>query len=301
MSDLGRFILLYENFIEKDELWQEKRELSKAEAWIYMLVQANHTEKTVIVGQTAHKCKRGQFITSLDKLRKAFNWKSKNKVRRFLSLLQEGCTKIVSEPIQNATRITICSYSKYRPDRNANGTQTERERDPTNNIISNNIYIKGFSDFWKKYGEKGNFESASAQWSRLSKSDKEEIFERLEMYITNTPVKFRRYAENYLDPDKKYWRDKINGEKKFYSREQKRFGQWIHDLMHWIKYKSKEQRILHENYVMLPKPEKNFFHPSGVKVNGKLYHNLKSIDGYNFDYNYDREITEQISKFLENI
>ena len=298
-NDLGRFIFLYENFIEKDELWKEKRELSKAEAWIYILFQANHKEKMVIHGAKAHKCKRGQFITSLGELQKAFNWGSKNRVKRYLELLKD-LKKISTDPLPNSTRITICSYPKYRPERHANGTTAAHERIPTNNIISNNIYTKNFSTFWEKYGGKGNFETASIQWGLLSNDEKEEIFERLPQYIQNTPEKFRRYAENWIDPTKKHWRDKIEGEKSFHTKEQKKFGQWIHSLMLWIK-KQEEPMIKHKNYLILPKPEKNMFSASPVKIKSELYHKIKNMSGYVYNINNNREITPEVKEFLKSI
>lgn len=53
--------------------------------------------------------KRGQYLTSLSKLAKEFNWKSTYKVRTFLKKLEER-KKIKMEITKDYTLITILDY-----------------------------------------------------------------------------------------------------------------------------------------------------------------------------------------------
>ena len=69
-------------------LWKEKRVFSKAEAWIDILLIANHKDNKTLLGNELITVKRGSFITSEIKLMSRWNW-SKSKVRAFLSLLQD--------------------------------------------------------------------------------------------------------------------------------------------------------------------------------------------------------------------
>ena len=68
-------------------LFKEKRAFSKFEAWLYLLMNANHTDTKVLLGNQLIDVKKGSFITSEVKLMAEFSW-SKSKLRTFLSLLE---------------------------------------------------------------------------------------------------------------------------------------------------------------------------------------------------------------------
>lgn len=102
-------------------LWEEDRIFSKAEAWIDLLMLANHAPGEFVHKFKVFKCERGQLLRSMDKLRKRWGW-SKSTTSRFLRTLSEqGMIELKNETV--LTRITIVKYEHYQNSRNANDTQ----------------------------------------------------------------------------------------------------------------------------------------------------------------------------------
>lgn len=67
-----------------------------------------------------------------------------------------------------------------------------------------------FEKFWKLYDKKVERTKCERLWSKLSKADKQKIFERLPEYIQNTPDKqYRKNPSTYLNPREKRWLDEI--------------------------------------------------------------------------------------------
>ena len=121
-------------------LWDDKP-FSKGQAWIDLLLLANHGDKKVLLGNEIVEVKTGSFITSELKLMERWGW-SKTKVRSFLKLL-ESDGMIVKKSDRKKTVISIEKYSDYsvyetteRPPRDHKET-TERLREDTNNNDNN--------------------------------------------------------------------------------------------------------------------------------------------------------------------
>lgn len=134
-------------------LWIEKP-YSKFEAWIFLLIRANFKDAKINIGFELFDIKRGQFISSQEKLSEQFGW-SRNQVRSFIGLL-ENDKMIVSETTSKFTKITICNYDTYQSNLPANlqpinnDLTTTLQRLDTNKKDNNNkevIYNKDVSDF----------------------------------------------------------------------------------------------------------------------------------------------------------
>ena len=120
----GGYIKLYRK-IQGNFLWTERREFSKAEAWIDILMEANYSAKTATAGDGAVECGRGQSINSLDTWQRRWRWNSKTRVRRFLLMLQDsGMVRYENET--KTVRITVCNYDAYNSERNESETQTKQ-------------------------------------------------------------------------------------------------------------------------------------------------------------------------------
>ncbi len=65
-------------------LWDESKENSYAEAWLYLLLTAEYNKRDVEFAGESFELKEGQIITSLPELAKIFRWSVK-KVRTFLN------------------------------------------------------------------------------------------------------------------------------------------------------------------------------------------------------------------------
>jgi len=134
-------------------LWDDGHELTKAEAWIYLLMAANHSEepKKVVIKDKILMCGRGDSIRSLETLSKDWNW-NRSKVRRFLKVLEkENMIRHASETV--TSRISICNYDTYQVNKHESGTHLKRKRNAsethsTTNNNGNNENKKEGGDFF---------------------------------------------------------------------------------------------------------------------------------------------------------
>lgn len=127
--------------IMEHPFYKEKRKFSKFEAWIDMLLMANHKDNKFLLGNEFVTVQRGSFITSELKLMDRWGW-SKTKVRSFLDLL-ENDEMIIKISDNKKTTITIVNYNDYqdletteKPQENHEET-AERPRKDTNNNDNN--------------------------------------------------------------------------------------------------------------------------------------------------------------------
>ena len=106
----------------------------------------NHEDKKVLINGKLETIKRGQRITSLNKLAERWKW-SRKKVTNFLKLLEEDGMIIAKKEQGKYTTITIVNYNFYQDDnaqkeqpKNNRGTTEEQPRNINNNerIMINN-------------------------------------------------------------------------------------------------------------------------------------------------------------------
>jgi len=163
MNDNGYLPLSRSVF--KHDLWIEKREFSKFEAWVDLLQMASfdQEEKTKLVGLNILKWGRGQLPASVRFLQDRWQWKSTKRVFNFLQLLiNEKMIIVKKETGQNI--ITICKYDNYnsisktgKRQGNAKETAGKREGNETNKENKENkekndyIIPEGFDDRWNKF------------------------------------------------------------------------------------------------------------------------------------------------------
>ena len=109
MSSKG-YIRLHRQ-IQECWIWQGER-FSKGQAWVDMLMMANHKDVKIPLGEHIEVVKRGQFITSIAKLADKWMW-SFNTVKRFLNLL-ENDNMLTRKSDNRKTLITIINYDFYQ-------------------------------------------------------------------------------------------------------------------------------------------------------------------------------------------
>lgn len=124
--------------VKDHPFFQEKRQFSKFEAWLDLLMKANHQDNKVLLGNELIEVERGSFITSELKLMRTWGW-SKSKVRAFLTLLEVE-QMIEKESDNKKTTITICNYNVYqdletteRPLTDFKKTSKEHQKDTNKN------------------------------------------------------------------------------------------------------------------------------------------------------------------------
>lgn len=144
MSKIG-WIALYRK-IENHWLWDDKP-FSKGQAWIDLLLLANHDDNKFLLGNELISLKKGSFVTSEIKLMERWGW-GKGKTRAFLDLLQKD-NMIVKQADHRKTIINVVNYERFANfernnipptdyNRTANGPQTDTNNNDNN---YNNIYI----------------------------------------------------------------------------------------------------------------------------------------------------------------
>lgn len=137
--------------IQDHWLWEEKP-FSKAQAWIDMLLLANHDDNKFLLGNELVEVKCGSFITSEVKLMERWGW-GKSKTRAFLDLLQSD-EMIIKKSDRKKTTITIVNYKEFSSLETTDRPRTDRKQtnnrpiaDTNNNDNNENndnkyIYIK---------------------------------------------------------------------------------------------------------------------------------------------------------------
>ncbi|APM40505.1 hypothetical protein [Clostridium kluyveri] len=119
--------------IQYSWLWQEKP-FSKGQAWIDLLLSANHKDKKTLLGSELINVKRGSFITSQKKLMERWGWGTE-KTRRFLKLLAtEEMIKLSTD--KRKTMITVVNYEEYQ---NQNGLNEDISTSSADNQNDNGL------------------------------------------------------------------------------------------------------------------------------------------------------------------
>ncbi|HDY9777173.1 TPA: DnaD domain-containing protein [Staphylococcus aureus] len=121
--------------IQNHWLFKEKRTFSKFEAWIYLLMEANHSKAKVPIGNQIVTVERGQRLTLILTLSDLFNW-SRFKVKTFLDLLEsDGMLEV--KTTSKYTLITIVNYDFYQSEQGRN--QHQNDIKPTSKQHQSNI------------------------------------------------------------------------------------------------------------------------------------------------------------------
>lgn len=94
--------------------WQEKREFSKAEAWIDLIQSAQWKPGQVSVKGKIIVLKRGQTQGSLRYWQTRWNWGSPDKVKRYFTILQEQGMVIITQKTVTQV-VTLINYERYNP------------------------------------------------------------------------------------------------------------------------------------------------------------------------------------------
>jgi hypothetical protein len=108
-----------------NELWGDKP-FAKGQAWVDLLLLANHKDKNVLLGNKTEFVKRGSFITSELKLMERWGW-GRKKVKLFLNFLENE--KMIERDANNKrTAITIVNYAFYQDCDSQKEQQKDSER-----------------------------------------------------------------------------------------------------------------------------------------------------------------------------
>ena len=105
-----------------------KEPFSERTAWVWIIEEAAWKETSKRLGSTVVPVSRGQFIHSLRYLGEAWGGWGKDRVSRFLHMLQKAGMVRVESATASATaerRITVCNYDKYQISTDSGETENE--------------------------------------------------------------------------------------------------------------------------------------------------------------------------------
>lgn len=133
MRDLRRkgWIRLYRK-IEDNSMWLNEP-FTRGQAWVDLLLLANHQDGYIRVAGERIKIKRGQVGWSKKSLAERWRW-SRGKVQRFLGELSKMEHQIEQQILVHTTVITIINYDKYQKNGATDGHQIEQQTDTNNNV-----------------------------------------------------------------------------------------------------------------------------------------------------------------------
>ncbi|MBI6020029.1 hypothetical protein H8J79_04170 [Clostridium perfringens] len=110
--------------IQNHWLWEDKP-FSRGQAFIDLLLMANHKDNKILFNGELIELKRGSRITSLRQLSDAWGW-STTKVKKFLELLEKE-NMITVKSDNKKTLVTIENYGIYQDVGNAEETQEKQQ------------------------------------------------------------------------------------------------------------------------------------------------------------------------------
>lgn len=110
-------------------IWKEEEPFSKGQAWVDLLMMANHKDKKTFFDGYLIVVKKGQFISSIAKLSSRWKWDRK-KVSKFLDLL-ENDEMVTTKRTTHGTTITIVNWDFYQLDGTTDGTTNGTTTTPT--------------------------------------------------------------------------------------------------------------------------------------------------------------------------
>lgn len=206
------YIKLHRSIMD-NEIWT-KQTFTWGQAWIDLIMLANHKDTSVWIRGIEVKIKRGQCAWSILNLSRRWLW-SRNKTRRFLSWLKMN-HQIEQQNNNITTLISIVNYDRYQSNedikkdtrrttkRTPNEPQTINEKNEKNinNIYS--LYAEEVLEYLnkktnKKFGVRNKAEILKPIINRLkSKYTKEELIKIIDLKLEDP-----WYIENpkYYNPD----------------------------------------------------------------------------------------------------
>ena len=192
---------IYDNWI-----WNDKEQFDKRSAWIDLLLMVNHEDNKVLIDGKLKIVKRGQRITSLNKLSKRWKW-SRKKVTNFLQTLEEDNMIILKKEQGKYTTITIVNYSFYQDDnlqkeqvRNKWGTSEEQLRHINNNDNNDNNNDNNDDDIKKRLKKVNGLVNKKVSSSQIKNFLKSNSLDDLDKLIGK--IKESDYLKTNIDFDK---------------------------------------------------------------------------------------------------
>lgn len=116
-------------------IWTDEK-FTKGQAWVDLLLMANHRDKKIPFNDEIITIGRGQYLTSMRKLSERWRW-SISTVSRFLTLLEKD-GMLVRNSDRNRTLITIVNYDIFQDGGTQTDTVAEHESNTSRTVAETN-------------------------------------------------------------------------------------------------------------------------------------------------------------------
>lgn len=247
--------------IQSHWLYQEKRVFSRYEAWLDLLMMANHKQNKVVIGNELVTVEKGSFITSELKLMQRWKW-GKSKTRNFLKLLEDD-NMIVKKSDRQKTTISICNYSVYQEEGQENRPLSDHEQTNDRPRANTNKNAKNVKNVKNKERRKRVYDETSVYFQLATF-----FFEQIK---NNNP--------EHKEPNLQNWSDDI---RKMMELD-KRTEEQVRYLIQWVQQDDFEM----VNVLSPAKLRKRWDQlVMKVKQENKSLNNVTPIDKAQKKYNY---------------
>ena len=209
--------------LQDNDLWKQEK-FTRGQAWVDLVLLANHKPNTIRIRGIEIKVDRGQLAYSELTLSKRWKW-SRNKTRRFLKELSSKTAHQIKQQTNNLTSlITITNYDIYQQNEHKTEHQAEHQKDTrryTNKNVKNdkNKYSKDFLEFYSAYPLKKSKAKAFQFWKKL----------KPDLHTCLAALQSQMIEKGFLKAEKKFcpewkhpatwlnqgcWEDEVKTEKK---------------------------------------------------------------------------------------
>ena len=168
-----------------DHFYWQKKPFTKGQAWVDLLLMANHADNSFRMGSRRIHLQRSQMLTSAYKLANRWGW-SEKRTRNYLHELIEE-EMIQRETTRHYTIITIMNYDKWQgdaaTDQDARKTHTQAENGRSENV-------DGAGTTQKRDARKTHTQAGTERQTRNKeiKNDKENNLEEYVEIVAETPM-----------------------------------------------------------------------------------------------------------------
>lgn len=167
-------------------LWRDKP-FSKGQAWIDMLMLANHKTKKFPFGNSLFEIERGQFLTSQAKLAIRWGW-SRSKCRAFLELCKKDAMITTNVKDKQYTIVSICNYEDWQE------WQTTKEPEEEPPPLQRKDNVKTSEEHQKDINNKiKNVNNGENVKENIGASDKSDLPEPVFTLLLNTKKEYPIY------------------------------------------------------------------------------------------------------------
>jgi len=149
-------------------VWDNGEQFSRGQAWIDLLLSANHEDRKIMFDGKPLLVKRGSFVTSQHKLADKWHW-GRHKVSLFLKALQSD--QMIDTIVNHQqTAIIVRNYAKFQAPTNGKGTS---EEPAMNHCRTTDGQVRDINNNGNKLNKKNNMAASTATQVNVVRTDRQ--------------------------------------------------------------------------------------------------------------------------------